>query len=762
MNKLRNILFYILLFGGGSAFIWFVVQLGDGLEIADELVRPSAYTGQWGVFVDNLLENFSSPFAILLVQIIIVLFVARILGFLFKKIGQPGVIGEILAGIVLGPSLIGAYFPEFFNFLFPAHSLDNLSTISNIGLILFMFVVGMELDMRVLREKIGESVAISQAGIIFPFALGMGLAYFLYERFVPPSVPFLSFALFVGVSMSITAFPVLARIAQERGLSKSKLGTVILACAAINDIMAWCILAVIIAIAKAGTVASSLYTIAFAATYVVVMLKVAKPFLKKISEFYSSRENLNKSVVAVYFLVLLLSAFCTELIGIHALFGAFMAGAIMPDNKQFRDIFVEKIEDVATIIFLPLFFVYTGLRTKLGLLNEVSLWETAGLITLVAIVGKLVGSAVAAKYVGRHSWRNSLVVGTLMNTRGLMELVAINIGYDLGVISSEIFVMLVLMALVTTFMTSPMLSLIEKIFPDKEKDRELARKQIQGIFKVLVAVGNPQNGKFLLRVAKRVLDGVKNTLEVTALHITAGSDTNPLHGEEFMRKSFEGIENEANMLNVPLLEEYALSDKVEEKVIYELNSKQFDFLLIGAGLQYAEKPFVPESSLFGKIKWLNKLTQQHVGFYPQVLIKDKTRYLVENAHCTVGIFVNRNFHQITSTLIVLSVETDGFFMRYARRLLRNTSAEAQITIIDTNNILVKDTLAAETFENLRKTYPNNIKLSRIKNISNISNHYSLMMISYDAWKTLVDTNKWELRNIPSTLIISKKASRFGK
>jgi Kef-type K+ transport system membrane component KefB len=746
-------------------FIWIVVHLGNALEVPNELVRPDSAANQWSAFVENVLENFGSPFAILLVQIIVVLIVARLMGFLFKKIGQPGVIGEILAGIVLGPSLIGAYFPEFFNFLFPPQSLDNLNTISNIGLILFMFVVGMELDMRVLREKISESIAISQAGIIFPFALGMGLAYFLYDRFVPPSVPFLSFALFVGVSMSITAFPVLARIAQERGLNRTKLGTVILTCAAINDIMAWCILAVIIAIVKAGTVVSSLYTVAFAALYVIVMLTVAKPFLKRISELYHSRENMNKSVVAVYFMVLLLSAICTELIGIHALFGAFMAGVIMPDNKQFRDIFVEKVEDLATIIFLPLFFVYTGLRTKIGLLNDIYLWQTAGVITLVAIVGKLVGSAVAAKYVGRHSWRNSLVVGTLMNTRGLMELVAINIGYDLGVISSEIFVMLVLMALITTFMTSPMLSFIEKIFPNKEKNKELVRKQIQGVFKVLVAVGKPQNGKYLLRVVKNVLDGMKNTLEVTALHITAGADTNPLHSEEFMRESFQITEDEANLLKIPLTKEYALSDNVEEEIISQLNNKPFDFMLIGAGMQFAEKPIFTDSSPFGKVKWLNKtfngLVRQRVRLYPQALIKDKTHYFVEKANCTVGIFINRNFHHITNTLIVLSVKTDGFLLRYARRLLRNTDGEVQITIIDTDKVLEQDETAAAIFKNLMADCPNNIKVARTKNISSISSRFGFMMISYQAWNVLVPNNKRELRNIPSTLIINKKSSRFA-
>lgn len=762
-NK-RNILFYALLFGGGCILLWLIVHFGNGLELPDQLIHPKGNSTQWDIFQKTLLDNLGDPFATLLAQIIIVLIVARLMGFLFKKIGQPSVIGEILAGIILGPSLIGSLLPETFNFIFPEHSLNNLNTISNIGLILFMFIVGMELDMKVLREKINESVAISQAGIIFPFILGMGLAFFLYKGFAPQNVPFLSFALFVGVSMSITAFPILARIAQERSLSKTKLGTVILACAAINDIMAWCILAVIIAIVKAGTVTSALFTIAVAVVYVVIMLKVVKPFLKKISELYSTPENMNKSIVAGYFLVLLLSSFATELIGIHALFGAFMAGAIMPDNKDFRHLFVEKVEDIATVVFMPLFFVYTGLRTQIGLLNSVYLWEIAGLITLVAIVGKLAGSALASKYVGRQSWRNSLIVGTLMNTRGLMELVAINIGYELNVISSEIFAMLVIMALITTFMTSPMLSFIEKLFPDKNKEKELVRKQIQGVFKVLLAVGNPQNGKNLLRVAKKVLDGVKNTLEITALHITAGSDTNPLHSEKFQSESFQSVEMEAQMLNIPMIKEYCLSDNVEESIINQLNSKSFDFLLIGAGVQYAQKPLFPESSLFGKTKWLNKginqLVRQRIRFYPQALIKDKTRYFVENAYCTVGIFVNRNFNQITTTLIVLSAETDGFFMRYARRLLRNTHREVQITVLDMNNILKKDLTAAETFDNLKDTYPNNIKLSNDKNMSVIVKNFSFMMISFQTWNTLVATNKTELQNIPSTLIINKKNSRF--
>ena len=252
---------------------------------------------------------------------------------------------------------MGAYFPELFNTVFPSTSLDNLKIISNIGLILFMFVVGMELDLRVLKTKVHEAVVISHASIIFPFVLGMGLAYYLYNSFAPDGIPFLSFALFMGISMSITAFPVLARIVREKGINKTKLGTIILTCAAVDDITAWCVLAIVIAIVKAGTVVSSFYTILFSILYVIVMIKVVRPFLQRMGELHTTKEHMNKSIVAVFFLVLIASALMTEIIGIHALFGAFMAGTIMPDNKAFRHVFVEKVEDIATVLLLPLFFV---------------------------------------------------------------------------------------------------------------------------------------------------------------------------------------------------------------------------------------------------------------------------------------------------------------------------------------------------------------------------------------------------------------------
>ncbi len=442
----------MIIIGGFSGLIYWIIQKGKMLEVGGNVVPHYIENGYLDEFKTSMMHNLQHPLAILLAQIITIILVARFFGWVSRKIGQPTVIGEMVAGIVLGPSLIGMYFPEFSGMLFPKDSLGNLQFLSQIGLILFMFVIGMELDLKVLKNKAHDAVVISHASIIIPFSLGLGLAYFIYHSFAPQGVEFISFGLFLGIAMSITAFPVLAGIVRERGIHKTKLGAIVITCAAADDITAWCILAAVIAIVKAGSLTGSLYVIVLAVIYVMLMLKVVRPFLKKVGDLSSTKESLSKPVVAIFFLTLLLSAYASELIGIHALFGAFLAGAIMPENNKFRSIFIEKIEDVSVVVLLPLFFVFTGLRTQIGLINDPYLWKVTGVIILVAVAGKFFGSTFAAKIVG-HSWKDSLSIGTLMNTRGLMELVVLNIGYDLGVLSTEIFTMMVIMALVTTFMT---------------------------------------------------------------------------------------------------------------------------------------------------------------------------------------------------------------------------------------------------------------------------------------------------------------------
>jgi len=715
------------------------------------------------MFRHSILNNIAEPAAMLLLQIISILIVSRIFGYLFAKIGQPTVIGEILAGIVLGPSLLGYFYPDAFHFLFAAKSLGNLYILSQIGLILFMFTVGMELNINKLKEKISETYVISHASIIIPYFFGMLMAYYVYQEFAAKLTSFLPFALFIGISMSITAFPVLARIVQEKGLSKTHLGTISIASAANDDVTAWCILAAIIAISKTGSFVSSLYTIGFAVLYVIVMLFLVRPFLKRIGNIYSNSEVLNKSIVAFLLLILIVSAFVTQVIGIHALFGAFLAGVVMPQLTHFRKLIIDKIEDVSVTLLLPLFFVFTGLRTEIGLLNSPHLWIICGIFILVAVSGKFMGGAFSARILG-ETWKDSLSIGILMNTRGLMELIVLNIGYEMGILPPSIFVMLVIMALVTTFMTTPALSVINRLFPAKDIEKEYSIQQSQGIFKALIALGNPENGKALLNIAKTVLDGTKNSLAVTVLHITPGTDTNPFYGEQFSVDSFKGIKEEASVQSIPLETVYKVTDNIELGIVKSANYNNFDFLLVGAGISLSGIPFVKESSLFQNIKWLNRfinnVTKQQTFFYPGTLIKDKTRYFIENSNCSVGIFINRGFDGVTSTLVLLQNESDEFLLRYARRLLKNDSG-VTITIIDINKLASTSEVIRQGIHELRQKYPNEVKVNKVTRLSSaLLSKYSFMLISYKTWNILSTSDRKEMKSIPSTLIINKKVSRF--
>ncbi|NCA21231.1 MAG: cation/H(+) antiporter, partial [Crocinitomicaceae bacterium] len=561
MKAFKNGFFYIAIIGGFSALMYWIALNGIDLEKGRNIILPENLKGHWLEFLNAMMHNIQHPLAILLAQIITIILTARLFGWLFMKIGQPSVIGEIIAGIVLGPSLVGYYFPEFSAALFPTQSLGNLQFLSQIGLILFMFVIGMELDLKVLKNKAHDAVVISHASIIIPFALGMGLAYFIYQSFAPEGIQFLSFGLFLGIAMSITAFPVLARIVQERGLHKTKLGTVVITCAAADDITAWCILAAVIAIVKAGSFVSSLYIIGMAALYVLAMIKLVRPFLKRVGDLHNSVENLSKPIVAIFFLTLIISSYATEIIGIHALFGAFMAGAIMPENVKFRNIFIEKVEDVALVLLLPLFFVFTGLRTEIGLLNDPYLWQITGLIIAVAVVGKFLGSALAAKFVGQ-SWKDSLTIGALMNTRGLMELIVLNIGFDLGVLSPKIFAMMVIMALVTTFMTGPTLDFINWIFKSKEKE---VPKEISEIskYKILISFGNPERGKLLLRIAHGLIRKLNGNASLTAVHFTPSNELYHFNIETYERDSFSPVVKEAKLLNQKLTTMFKASVDVD-------------------------------------------------------------------------------------------------------------------------------------------------------------------------------------------------------
>lgn len=649
MKNARTLIFYIGIIGIFSALMYVIVSYGE-LQEAQKVTnfQPQLEASNWQQFKETYHENLTHPLAILLLQIIAIIITARVFGFICKKIKQPTVIGEMVAGIVLGPSIVGTYMPEVSGFLFPEASKPNLQFLSQIGLILFMFVVGMELDMKFLRNKAHEAVVVSHASIIIPFALGMGLAYFLYLGFAPQNVKFLSFSLFMGIAMSITAFPVLARIVQERGLAKTRLGTLVITCAAADDITAWCILAVVIAVVKAGSFVSALFTILMALGYVLLMLQVVRPFLKRLGNIYSNKESLSRPVVAIFFITLLVSAYATEVIGIHALFGAFMAGAIMPPNMSFRNIFIEKIEDVALVLLLPLFFVYTGLRTQIGLLNDVYMWQICGAIILVAVVGKFLGSALAAKFVGQ-SWRDSLMVGALMNTRGLMELVVLNIGLDLKVISPEIFTIMVIMALVTTFMTGPALDLINWLLPEKKEKPVPQEMEEVRKFKILIPFGNPERGLSMLKLSNAFVRKSKNNASVTALHLSPSNELHHYNTSEFENESLDPIKQEAIRLDLPVKAIFKASPDIDKEIVDIANDGNYDFTMVGLGRSIFEGTFLGRvlgftTRIINPEKLYDTITGKEKLFDTSAF-DDRTRYLLKTSRVPVGIFIDKDFEK---------------------------------------------------------------------------------------------------------------------
>jgi Kef-type K+ transport system membrane component KefB len=398
-----------------------------------------------------------STLSILLAQIGAVLLTSGVLGRIARKVGQPLVIAEVTAGIVLGPSVLGRLWPGGASALFPETSLPILKALSQLGLVLFMFLVGLELDPKLLGGRKYSAVVISHTSIVVPFLLGSVAALGLHGAYSPPGVALLPFVLFLGAAMSVTAFPVLARILAERGLMRSPIGVISLTCAAVDDVSAWCILAVVSAAARASGVSQALWTCLFAVGFGLGMLVFVRPVLRR--AFGSFDEPLPRRFVTLVLLLLLAFSGLTEIMGLHALFGAFLFGSILPRGGGLPAALKEKLETIAVIVLMPLFFAYSGLRTEIGLLHGVREWLLTGALILCASIGKLGGAAVSARLMGL-SWKESGAIGVLMNTRGLMELVVLNVGMDLGVISPVVFTMLVVTALVTTTATTPLLAWI--------------------------------------------------------------------------------------------------------------------------------------------------------------------------------------------------------------------------------------------------------------------------------------------------------------
>lgn len=760
-KRTKSLVFYLMMLFIFGSLMYLVVKKGETHQLTEEVVSayetPTTLSEGFVVFGHLLLDNIQESLAILLLQIIAILICCRMFGWLFMKIGQPTVIGEIVAGIVLGPSILGAYFPEVSAFLFPPESLGNITMLSQFGLILFMFAIGMELDLTEVRKRLGETILISHTSTVVPFFLGMVTAYYMYDQYANPTTPFLSFSLFIGIAMSITAFPVLARIIQEKGLTKSHLGTITLASAANGDITAWCLLAVVVAIAQAGSMLSAVYNIAFSILYLLIMFLVIRPFLRMIGQVYTNKEVIDKGLVAFIFLILITSSYLTEILGLHALFGAFMAGVVMPDNMKFRKILTEKVEDVSLSLFLPLFFVSTGLRTEIGLLNTPDLWIVCLLVTLVAIVGKFGGAMVSARFMG-ESWKNSLYIGAMMNTRGLMELVVLTIGYEMGILPPPIFVMLVLMTLVTTFMTGPLISLISFCYSRHDKYVE-KRRQVHapGLFNVLLSFGRASNGQVMLDVAHQMFSRGKNKLNITALHLTVGTDINPIHTDNFEEISFGPILEEAKALGIQISTRYDVSSDAGQDICTIVNDEGFDFLLVGAGISMSNLPGDIEArkyqATYSRIS--RRLNTPEFWFSASGLLKDKTRFFIEQTDCPVGVFVNRDFRLASDVIVVIDDVSDLSLLNYAQTLLKATHGAVSFVCRATEE-------QSELYASLQAFVNQTSQATLLpeKELSQeLLSRYNFMLISYKTWNNVSEHCNEALQKMPSTLILSTGKER---
>ena len=578
-GKRRSIVLYVAFIGGGLVLLQLLLWAGHGVHAP----RPAAGPRRTVASTEDIVWRI-----LLAASVIIV--VARGVGSLFRRINQPQVVGEIVAGVLLGPSALGLISHPATMFLFPDKVLPYIDAMAQIGLVFFMFLIGLELDVKLIRGRGHVAATVSHASIIFPFLLGTGVALILFPVVGSGAGKFTPFALFLGASMSITAFPVLARILTERGIYKTHLGAVTLTCAAVDDVTAWCILAVVVAVARSHGPEKVLITIGLAIVFIAVMILLVRPLVARVASYHEERGQLAGGMLALLFVGVLLSALATDRIGIHAIFGAFLFGAIMPQRSELIAELTGKLEDFTVVFFLPLFFAFSGLRTDLTLLGgDGRLWLFCLLILAVAIAGKWGGSTLTARIVGLPM-REAMGVGVLMNTRGLTELIILNIGLELGVIPPTLFAMLVVMALVTTFMTTPILALVyghgqlermvdEAGGADEEEDRA---------FRILVPVASPGQAAELVHTAIRLAREYEERAHIDLLRVVqlpgsayrAGPRTERTITERAMRnlrpliQLIEGAGIEATPIVVP-------SSHPGETVVRVARERHADVILAG-------------------------------------------------------------------------------------------------------------------------------------------------------------------------------------
>ena len=752
MSKQRGswpFVFYISILLIAVAALWGTLLSGEHLVPGGANPKSQealSFATAFSDFQTSVSEHVQSTIGLLLLQILIILVVARLMGWLFRKMRQPAVIGEIVAGIILGPSLLGRFFPEAFNAIFPASSLPNIQLLSNFGLILFMFAIGMELRLGDIRRQLRSSVIISHIGIFIPFGLSLPLSYSIYTQYAAEHTAFTPFALFIGIAMSITAFPVLARIIQENNLSRTRLGKLSLSTAAAGDITAWLMLAAIIAISQSGSILSTGYNLLFLVAYLLVMFGIIRPLFRAAGKVYNNTEVISHGIVGVIFILLLLSSYVTELLSMHALFGAFIFGLVMPEELSFRKIITDKVEDVSLLLFLPLFFVSSGLQTELGLISDVKMWILLGLFTLVAVIGKVGGTYISGRACGETPL-NSIYLGAFMNTRGLMELVVLGIGYEMKILPPAIYAVLVLMTVITTVMTMPIVHLItwiKRLLERREERLETINKQL-GV-KVLLSFGRPSTGATLLRLTNQLLCRGDVQLNVTALHITTDEDINSIDVDKYFEDNFRPILTEANKLALPLETDHQVSRHVEGTILTKLVEEKYALLIVGAGIRLSsdeddrEAMSMREQMSRRMGSFSVRTTEALLSIHG--MLRDKMTFFIKKAPCSVGILLSRAFDTPKNIILFLACEDDIRMIPYARTITGNNRGELQI-------------IAAPGLDTKKAILHKGEKILS-GSFTGLPEGCDLVILGYELWSDTFDHNKDLLLTLPSTLILNLK------
>jgi len=600
---------------------------------------------------------------LLLIEIGLILGLSRVMGILFARIRQPQVIGEMVAGIMLGPSLLGLIsvhgVPHAVQqALFPEANIRLLNTLSQIGIIFFLFLVGLELDPKMVRNRGAATITIATCSVALPFAMGIALTVILYRTtsglFTDPHRRFAA-SLFMGAAMSITAFPVLARILTERNLQKTKTGAATIAAAAINDVAAWVILAFVIAVAHASGPIAGIRTAALSGVYAAILFLFVRPFLQRLEMIHEREGRLSQNIVAIIFLLVLASAWATEAIGIHAMFGAFLIGCVMPKGSAFVRHLTDKLEDYTVVFLLPIFFAYTGLKTQLGLLGGPQAWLVTVIIIATACAGKFGGTLLPAKLFGM-SWRESTAMGVLMNTRGLVELVILTIGLQFGVINDQVFAIMVLMALATTFCTTPLLYLL---FPRRLLEAKAAGAKAG--FTVLVPVASPASGRRLMRIADLLSGAAEPDRRIIALHLQKPGDRTTYRA---------ALDEPANDPALAPLMNYAEQNKIPVETISAISRD------VPADIARISRDRIANLVLIGF----------HRPVFSRTILGGTVHRVMTGSDADVGVFVDRGIGDLKRVLVpYMGGPHDRLALELANRLARNAGCEVTILhVVPTN------------------------------------------------------------------------------